>query len=427
MKEYAARNDSKFLKRRLYQEPDDPVGTIHRDPFQRDRDRILHSRAFRRMMHKTQIFNANKGDHYRNRLTHTLEVSQIARSIGKDLGLNDELVEAIALGHDVGHTPFGHVGERTLGIILNEGIELRSGKVCAIQEDFRHNFQSLRVLDTQESRCKDYMGINLTFVTREGILKHTKCIKKKTGKPYQYGDGLNLDDMELDKPSITLEGQTVAIADEIAQCAHDLEDGVRSGIIDFSELLEQPLVRDFMSQYGIKADEHTNAPAYETRSFIIKHLVGFLISDVDKTSKKKIDAYIEKVSKVDGDYLFTENYIAFSKEIDVKRKELQAWVNNKIICSEEISISDSKSEYFIRQMFKAFYQHLLELPDYVLRRYFRLANRMEALSRNRFNDDRIEEIQHDKLFIRLIADHIGGMTDQYASRTFKKLYYPDYI
>lgn len=427
MKEYAARNDSEFLKRRLHQEPDDPVGTIHRDPFQRDRDRILHSRAFRRMMHKTQIFNANKGDHYRNRLTHTLEVAQIARSIGKDLGLNDELVEAIALGHDVGHTPFGHIGERTLGIILDKGIESRDGRVCAIQEDFKHNFQSLRVLDTQESRCKDYMGINLTFATREGILKHTKCIKKKTGKPYQYGDGLNLDDMELDKPSITLEGQTVAIADEIAQCTHDLEDGVRSGIIDFSELLEQPLVKDFMNQYGIKADEHTNAPAYETRSFIIKHLVGFLISDVDKTSKKKIDAYIEKASKVDGDYLFTENYIAFSKEIDVKRKELQAWVNNKIICSEEISISDSKSEYFIRQMFKAFYQHPLELPDYVLRRYFRLANRMEAFSRNRFNDDRIEEIQHDKLFIRLIADHIGGMTDQYASRTFKKLYYPDYI
>ena len=129
MKEYAARNDSKFLKRRLYQEPDDPVGTIHRDPFQRDRDRILHSRAFRRMMHKTQIFNANKGDHYRNRLTHTLEVSQIARSIGKDLGLNDELVEAIALGHDVGHTPFGHIGERTLGKILMDGIDLRDKKI----------------------------------------------------------------------------------------------------------------------------------------------------------------------------------------------------------------------------------------------------------------------------------------------------------
>lgn len=427
MKEYAARNDSEFLKRRLHQEKDDPEGTIHRDPFQRDRDRILHSRAFRRMMHKTQIFNANKGDHYRNRLTHTLEVSQIARSIGKDLGLNDELIEAIALGHDVGHTPFGHIGERTLGEILDEGIESSDGKICAIQEDFKHNFQSLRVLDIQESRCKDYMGINLTFATREGILKHTKCIKKKTGEPYRYGDIRDFKDLKPDRPSVTLEGQTVAIADEIAQCTHDLEDGVRSGIIDFSELLEQPLVRDFMSQYGIKADEHTNAPAYETRSFIIKHLVGFLISDVDKTSKKKIDAYIEKASKKDGDYLFAEACIVFSEEIDVKRNELQNWVRNKIIRSEEISISDSKSEYFIRQMFKAFYQHPLELPDYVLSRYFRLGNRTELFSRDWFTDDRIKKVQKDKLFIRLIADHIGGMTDQYASRTYKKLYYPDYI
>lgn len=394
MKEYAARNDSEFLKRRLHQEPDDPVGTIHRDPFQRDRDRILHSRAFRRMMHKTQIFNANKGDHYRNRLTHTLEVSQIARSIGKDLGLNDELVEAIALGHDVGHTPFGHTGERTLGKILMDGIDLRDKKICVIHEDFKHNFQSLRVVDTLESRCEKYMGINLTFATREGILKHTKCIKKKTKKPYQYGASLNLDDIELDKPSITLEGQTVAIADEIAQCTHDLEDGVRSGIIGFNELLNQPLVKDCMERYGIEPNRSTDTPAYETRSFIIKHLVGFLISDVDKTSKKKIDAYIEKASKVDGDYLFTKNCIAFSKEIDAKRKELQDWVNNKIICSEEISISDSKSEYFIRQMFKAFYQHPLELPDYVLSRYFRLANRTEPFSRDWFTD---------------------------------KLYYPDYI
>ena len=427
MKEYAARNDSEFLKRRLHQEPDDPVGTIHRDPFQRDRDRILHSRAFRRMMHKTQIFNANKGDHYRNRLTHTLEVSQIARSIGKDLGLNDELVEAIALGHDVGHTPFGHTGERTLGKILMDGIDLRDKKICVIHEDFRHNFQSLRVVDTLESRCEKYMGINLTFATREGILKHTKCIKKKTEKPYLYGASLNLSDIDLEAPSITLEGQTVAIADEIAQCTHDLEDGVRSGIIGFNEMLKQPLVKDCMERYGIEPNRHSDTPAYETRSFIIKHLVGFLISDVDKTSRKKIEAYIEKTSKKDWDYLFTESCITFSDEVDKKRTKLQKWVNNKIIRSEEISISDSKSEYFIRQMFKAFYQHPLELPDYVLSRYFRLANRTEPFSRDWFTDKRIEDIQKDKLFIRLIADHIGGMTDQYASRTYKQLYYPYYI
>lgn len=427
MKDYAARNDSVFLTQRLHTEENDPSGTVHRDPFQRDRDRILHSRAFRRMMHKTQIFNANKGDHYRNRLTHTLEVNQIARSIGKDLGLNDELVEAIALGHDVGHTPFGHIGERTLGKILTEGIELRDGKVCAIQEDFKHNFQSLRVLDTQESRCEAYMGINLTFATREGILKHTKCLNKKTGKPYQYGDNLNLDGIEMDKPSITLEGQTVAIADEIAQCTHDLEDGVRSGIIDFRELLEQPLVKDFMSQYGIKANEHTNTPAYETRSFIIKHLVGFLISDVDKASEKKIKSYIEQTSKKDGDYWFTEPCIVFSDEVDANQKKLQKWVSDKIIRSEEISISDSKSEYIIRQMFRAFYQHPLELPDYVLSRYFRLSSDIKDFNRDLLNDKVIEEMQKDSLFIRLIADHIGGMTDQYASRTYKKLYYPDYI
>lgn len=427
MKEYAARNDSEFLKRRLHQEPDDPVGTIHRDPFQRDRDRILHSRAFRRMMHKTQIFNANKGDHYRNRLTHTLEVSQIARSIGKDLGLNDELVEAIALGHDVGHTPFGHIGERTLGKILMDGIDLRDKKICVIHEDFKHNFQSLRVVDTLESRCEKYMGINLTFATREGILKHTKCIKKKTEKPYLYGASLNLSDIDLEAPSITLEGQTVAIADEIAQCTHDLEDGVRSGIIGFNELLKQPLVKDCMERYGIEPNRHSDAPAYETRSFIIKHLVGFLISDVDKTSRKKIDAYIEKTSKKDGDYLFTESCITFSDEVDKKRTKLQKWVNNKIIRSEEISISDSKSEYFIRQIFKAFYQHPLELPDYVLKRYCRLSENIKDFDRDLLDDDMIEKMQYDSLFIRLIADHIGGMTDQYASRTYKKLYYPDYI
>lgn len=164
-----APNNSSFLNQRRHQEaPEDSI--CKRDAFQRDRDRIMHSRAFRRMMHKTQIFNANMGDHFRNRLTHTLEVSQIARSIGKVLGLNDELIEAIALGHDLGHTPFGHVGEKTLHKILMYGEGLEEVK---IEEGFKHNFQSLRVVDDLESRCDDYSGINLTLAVREGILKHT--------------------------------------------------------------------------------------------------------------------------------------------------------------------------------------------------------------------------------------------------------------
>lgn len=427
MEEYAAQNSSAFLTCRLHPEPDEPRGIVRREAFQRDRDRILHARAFRRMMHKTQIFNANKGDHYRNRLTHTLEVSQIARSIGKDLGLNDELVEAIALGHDVGHTPFGHTGERTLDEILTKGIDSRDGKICAINENFKHNFQSLRVVDMLESRCEDYIGINLTYATREGILKHTKCANEE-GKIYQYGDSLDLLDIEVRKPSITLEGQTVAIADEIAQCTHDLEDGVRSGIINFNDLLNQPLVQDCMKQYGIRPNEHTDTPAYETRSFIIKHLVGFLICDVDKTSRVKINEYIKKTEKKNGEYLFTETCIDFSNDVNVQRRKLQEWIKNKIIYSEEISIADSKSRYLIRQMFKAFYLHPFELPDYVLKRYCRVIGYGRGFNRDYLNEGgMLEMMKKDRRFIRLVADHIGGMTDQFAARTYKRLYYPDYI
>ena len=168
MENYATKNTDVFLSARRFPEYEE-IGICRREPFQRDRDRIMHSRSFRRMMHKTQIFNANMGDHYRNRLTHTLEVAQISRSIGKVLGLNDELIEAIALGHDLGHTPFGHIGERTLDGILHNGLNTN---IPATGGRFKHNFQSLKVVDQLETRCEDYAGINLTLATREGILKH---------------------------------------------------------------------------------------------------------------------------------------------------------------------------------------------------------------------------------------------------------------
>ena len=172
MENYATKNTDVFLSARRFPEYEE-IGICRREPFQRDRDRIMHSRSFRRMMHKTQIFNANMGDHYRNRLTHTLEVAQISRSIGKVLGLNDELIEAIALGHDLGHTPFGHIGERTLDGILHNGLNTN---IPATGGRFKHNFQSLKVVDQLETRCEDYAGINLTLATREGILKHTNNV-----------------------------------------------------------------------------------------------------------------------------------------------------------------------------------------------------------------------------------------------------------
>ena len=218
-----------ILTKRVHNELDDDI----RGPFQRDRDRIMHSRAFRRLMHKTQIFNSNLGDHYRNRLTHTLEVSQIARSIGKALKLNDELIEAIALGHDLGHTPYGHIGERTLNNILVG----KSIKEIDNQKDgFKHNLQSLCVVDKIETRCSDYNGINLTLAVREGIIKHTKI--KENGKVIQHSNN-DYSNMDLDNPSsFTFEGQVVAMADEIAQYTHDLEDSVRSKIISIDDVIE---------------------------------------------------------------------------------------------------------------------------------------------------------------------------------------------
>mgnify|MGYP000864100571 FL=1 len=368
------------------------------------------------MMHKTQVFNANKGDHFRNRLTHTLEVSQIARSIGKYLQLNDELIEAIALGHDLGHTPFGHMGERTLNTILMEGID---NEIPPIKQNFKHNFQSLRVADKLETRCTDYLGINLTFATREGILKHTK-VKNEDGY-YQYLD-LDLTDMHLELPfSITLEGQVVAIADEIAQCTHDLEDGVRSGVINFKALRDQSLVSRCMEAYQIRVDKGTIAPAYETRSLIIKNLVGYLIYDVCKQSEKNISQYL-KERDMQNEMVFEEQCVFFSDSIEQLVKQLKKWMDDRIIYSEEVSISDSKAQYLIKQLFKAFYVHPKQLPDYMLEKYFKLKGR--SFNRAEMND---EELKKDAMFIRMVADHIGGMTDQFASRTYKKLYFPDYI
>lgn len=420
MEKWAVQNDSAFFSKRIHPENEPTIGVVSRDPFQRDRDRVIHSRSFRRMMHKTQVFNANKGDHFRNRLTHTLEVSQIARSIGKALELNDELVEAIALGHDLGHTPFGHVGERTLDKILLNGIDQ---DVRPIGQNFKHNFQSLRVVDKIETRCSDYLGINLTLAVREGILKHTR-VKDKSGQYYKYPE-LDLLDINLDTPSFTLEGQVVGIADEIAQCTHDLEDGVRSKAIDFGELIQQPLVRKCMDVYQVSLPGNSKMPGYDTRSLIIKHLVGFLINDVYRVSRPEIESYVVRREKATGhDYIFDHQCIKFSLEVEKQVQQLKRWMNDKILYSEEVSVSDAKSEYLIKQLFKAYYKHPLQLPDYMLEKYYRIKAR--EFSRERVSRE-VTILQQDDVFVRMVADHIGGMTDQFASRTYIQLYYPDYI
>lgn len=410
-------NDSIFLNQRRYEEREE-VGYRNRDAFQRDRDRIMHSRAFRRMMHKTQIFNANMGDHYRNRLTHTLEVSQIARSIGKSLELNDELIEAIALGHDLGHTPFGHIGERTLHDILMNGSISKEMKIC---QGFKHNYQSLRIVDELECRCGDYQGLNLTLAVREGILKHTKM--DIGGAPVVFPEG-NFANMDMNAPAFTFEGQVVALADEIAQCTHDLEDSVRSGIVSFDAVYNDPLVQKVMEESNIHIDKHTKTPAYDTRSLIIKTMVGYFIKDACIESSRRIDEYINTYSP---DYsnqnkCIREKCVALSPDVEEARKKLyKDMIINRVICSEQISISDSKSEFLIRQLFKAFYTHPKQLPDYVLIKYCERC----GIEFNRASLD-IAAFQLDHKFIRAICDHIAGMTDQFAAREYNRLYVPEY-
>ncbi len=414
MSVFAAPNDSKFLTKRKFLEEEEPFG-YQREAFQRDRDRIIHSRSFRRLMHKTQIFNANMGDHYRNRLTHTLEVSQIARTIGKRLNLNDELIEAIALGHDLGHTPFGHIGERTLHGILTEGFQ----EIKPINEGFKHNFQTIQVVDSIERRCTDYPGINISLAVREGMLKHTKV--KYDGKYVNYSN-LDLTDMDISNPhSFTLEGQVVEIADEIAQSTHDIEDGVRSGIIKTDELFEAELVSFICEKF--KVDKHIPLyqPALTVRNTIISKLVGFLIDDVCQTTLQNLDG--KEPAKFESlDSVYATQFVKPSEKTGERIVSLKKRIDKWIISSLEISQSDTKAKHIIQKVFQAYYSYPKQLPDYILRRYFEFKG--FTFSRAEIND---KQLQNDPQFTRLICDHIASMTDQYAAREYNKLYVPQYF
>lgn len=440
LSKFAAKNSSKFLTQRFVNEFEKDEFEV-RESFQRDRDRIVHSRAFRRLMHKTQVFNANMGDHYRNRLTHTMEVNQIARSIGKYLGLNDELIEAIALGHDLGHTPFGHIGERTLHLIISGKLGLDEAGVNSENHGgFKHNFQGLQIIDNLEKRSDEYRGMNLTLAVREGILKHTSMKIKipyreeqsKTKKTFEQDikySSLDLENINIDLPSFTLEGQVVAIADEIAQCTHDLEDGLRAKIISLDNIKDNELIQKIWDDK--KLDIKNLKETVDIRNTLIKYMVGYLIEDVCKTSSTLLSKIptneIPQYSKnID---VYKKNYISFSEEEDnIKKmhKDLTELITRFVISSQLVTQSDAKAEYIIKKLFKAYYVHPQQLPDQILIRYFKNAGRGEELNRL-IIDELTYQLQSDGDFIRAICDHIASMTDQYAAREYKKLYEPDYV
>jgi dGTPase len=370
----------------------------YRTAIQRDRDRIIHSRAFRRLKHKRQVFLISDGDHYRTRLTHTLEVSQLARTIAKVLGLNEELVEAIALGHDLGHTPFGHAGEVALNNILAGKDNLDGLLSSQNYGGFKHNYQSLRVVDKIE-RKYHFDGLNLTAIVREGILKHTRLLRSQ----YVYPD-LQVKDIHFEIDCATsIEGQLVAICDEIAQRTHDLEDGIRAGCVELEQVRELDIVRHVEDQFPIQSI--LSHDRYEYRNAMIKGLINILVNDIIKTTAANIDKFYEINQR--WTYFDTE-LVTFSHEIDPLQLSLDAFIRTEIIDRNNQTKTKSRTTEIIRTLFEKFVKNPNLLPAYVLSRL------------NPENKTLWPLIDHEK-FIRAIADHIAGMTDNFAEYELNRL------
>lgn len=410
-------------------------GIRDRTAFQRDRDRILHSKAFRRLVHKTQVFVSHQGDHYRNRLTHTLEVYQISRSIARRLGLNEDLTEAIALGHDLGHTPFGHIGEELLHSILSNQDNLGKEGLDKDFGGFKHNWQSLLVVDELESPYKfqwGFDGLNLTVQVREGVLKHTD-IEKDSDKYSFYRERLNCEGLRLNCPfPTTLEGQVVRIADEIAQRTHDFEDGLRAGVIDLHEIKrriekgELRLVKDVLESEGVNISElelSLEQGSGDACRCITRGLIGRYIDKVCQNSIKNILNHWEDFK--DKKYV-SELLIDLDDEMNPLDQELKSFISNEILNSYIVNRMDGKARYIVRQIFKAYYENPRQLPDSTLKSYDEISGKgyVRRISSKSQTEQVLREMKKDPAFVRLICNHIAGMTDKYALEEFERLYLP---
>ncbi len=348
--------------------PEDPPH--FRTEFQRDRDRIIHSTAFRRLEYKTQVFVNHEGDYYRTRLTHTIEVQQVARTIARALRLNEDLAEAISLAHDIGHTPFGHAGEEK----LHEIMEGKGG--------FEHNMQGLRVVDYLENKYEKFRGLNLTFETREGIAKH------KTS----YDNPDRLPDEFLPDKSPTLEAQIVNLADEIAYNAHDIDDGLKSGNITLEQILDSvPLFKELYEKASHIKDREKRI--YEA----IREFIGMQIHDVIENSLEMIKrAGVESVDDVrECDVL-----IDFSPEMREKNGILKKFLYENLYTHYKVIKMQEKAKRYIEALFNVYMENLKQLPP----QFYAM----------------LEEFPPE----RVVCDYIAGMTDRYAQEEYARLFYP---
>jgi len=397
---YATRSQGEH-ETRIHEEDEHP----YRTAFQRDRDRIIHSRAFRRLKHKQQVFLISEGDHYRTRITHTMEVAQLARTLAKALGLNEELVEAIALGHDLGHTPFGHVGEVVLNDILCGRDRLDGMLTGTNVGGFKHNYQGVRVVDLIEKKY-DFEGLNLTAPVREGILKHTRLFRDKFTYPKFNYLGLHF---ELDHAT-TLEGQVVAISDEVAQRTHDLEDGIRADLVELDQVRKIDIISIVEKLTGAK--KMLSRDRYTYRNTIIRALINYLMDDIITTTLKNIEDFYNRNKRL---HFFDEEIVKFSDRMQPLQMQLNQFIYNEIIFKGRAHEINEQNRAIIRKLFQYYVGNRSRLPDYV---FARLADNNSATGRGE-SSPRNE--MNDETFLRAIADHVASMTDRFADLEYKKI------
>jgi dGTPase len=346
---------------------DEPPPT-HRGEYQRDRDRIIHSTAFRRLVYKTQVFVNHEGDLYRTRLTHSLEVSQIGRSLAVALGLNEALTEAICLAHDLGHTPFGHAGQDELNACMRDF------------GGFEHNLQSLRVVDQLEAKYAEFPGLNLMFETREGILKH--CSARNARELGDVGQRF------LDRTQPGLEAQVADIADAVAYNNHDVDDGFRAGLLSLEQLREQPL-------FGQQLDAvQSSYPDLEDRRLIyevIRRMIGKVVSDLIETTSANIRALGPE--SIDDVRMAGRPLVQMSGGVHEEHTSLKRFLNRHLYRHEKKLEMTHRAQAIVRELFELYTKDVTEMPG-------EFAGRAGG--------------QDEAARARVVADYIAGMTDRYA-------------
>ncbi len=359
--------NSRESKGRQYPEENHP----YRTNFQRDRDRIIHSTAFRRLEYKTQVFVNHEGDHYRTRLTHTIEVAQISRSIARALRLNEDLAEAIALVHDVGHTPFGHAGEDALNEIMKDN------------GGFEHNRQTLRVVDILEEKYPEFPGLNLTYEVREGIIKHETLYDHPI--PTEFSP----------QEKATLECQLVNAADEIAYHCHDIDDGLASDILHDEDLNQISIWLDLTRSLEKRYPELTPT---QRRHQMVRMLINFEVSDLIVETTERIE--LSRIKTLEEVRKAHQNIVSFSGKTNKLNHELKQMLFDKMYRHYRMIRMADKAKRIINQLFEVYLKNSDQLPP--------------SFHRRPKDDNKMQ----------LICDYIAGMTDRFALQEYKKLFDP---